>query len=308
MKMKKSRSGKAAETVPLPLSPRRAAGSDSRERTADALPYAIPAILFEGDESDLPEEDDSDSPAPALGPVPERAPSPAAQAGHVELEADELPEAGRPAETAPPPPSLDRSAKPESPEPTVEGPPSQIPSTLPEGAESNAPAPAVGPVPECLPSPPAQTAPGTPASAGSLPEYALDPAAQIGPDAVEATGLPEAYGTRTLLLTAQAPHWLYAHWDIAREEQRQHSAPADVRQLVLRVYEREVSGSPAAQIQVQPETREWFAYVPRAATQYVAELGCSCVRRPVAKPGHFRSRRHPAGWRFARPSSGVCHD
>ena len=198
MKMKKSRSGQAAETAPLPLSPQCSVQPESRKRTADELPYAIPAILFEGDESDPP--------VPAVGPVEECAPSPAAQAGHVELE-----------------------------------------------DESNTPRLAVGPVEERAPS----------------------NAAQAAPDEGEGTGLPEAYGTRTLLLTAQAPHWLYAHWDIAREEQRQSSAPADGRQLVLRVYERAVSSSPTAQIQVQPDSREWFVHVPRSATQYVAELGCS---------------------------------
>ncbi|HXP60319.1 MAG TPA: DUF4912 domain-containing protein [Dongiaceae bacterium] len=201
--MKKSRSGQAAETVPFPLSPQCSAQPESRERTVDEPPYPIPAILFEGDESDPP--------APAVGSVEECAPSPVAQAGHVELEAADLPD------------------------------------------ESNTPRLAVGPVEERAPS----------------------KAAQAAPDELETTGLPEAYGTRTLLLTAQAPHWLYAHWDITREEQRQYSAPSEGRQLVLRVYERAVSGSPAAQIQVPPDSREWFAYVPRPGTQYVAELVCS---------------------------------
>jgi hypothetical protein len=85
--------------------------------------------------------------------------------------------------------------------------------------------------------------------------------------------LPEAYGTRTLLLTARDPHWLYAHWDIARSEHRQYSALAVSQQLVLRVYERAVSGSPAVQIHLHPDSRDWSVYVPRAETQYVAELG-----------------------------------
>jgi hypothetical protein len=208
MKMKKSQSGKAAETVPRPLSPECPAKPEFRERTVERLPFPFPAILLEGDESDAP---------------------------------------------APPSPSLDRSAKPESPERTVDELPSRIPPLLLEGDESDAPGPAVGPVEECAPS----------------------PAAQAGGVEIEATELPEAYGTRTLLLTAQAPHWLYAHWDMARKEQHECRAPAVGQQLVLRVYERAVSGSPTAQMQVHPDSRDWSVYVPRAGTQYVAELGCA---------------------------------
>ena len=31
--------------------------------------------------------------------------------------------------------------------------------------------------------------------------------------------LPESYGTKKLFLTARDPHWLYAHWDLTREQQ-----------------------------------------------------------------------------------------
>src|ERR1017187_3027641 len=33
-------------------------------------------------------------------------------------------------------------------------------------------------------------------------------------------GLPKAYGTKRLLLAARDPHWLYAHWDLSRDQQR----------------------------------------------------------------------------------------
>jgi hypothetical protein len=131
--------------------------------------------------------------------------------------------------------------------------PFRIPPILLEGDELGAPTPAMGP--------------------GE--KYVLGPAAPAGPFDIQAARLPEAYGTRTLLLTARDPHWLYAHWDVAREEQRQYSAPAAGQHLVLRVYERAVSGSPAAQIHLHPDSRHWSVYVPRAETQYVAEVGCS---------------------------------
>jgi hypothetical protein len=131
--------------------------------------------------------------------------------------------------------------------------PFRIPPILLEGDESGAPATAMGP--------------------GE--KYALGPAAPARHFDIEAGKLPEAYGTRTLLLTAREPHWLYAHWDISRQEQRQYSAPAAGQDLVLRIYERALTGSPAAQIQLHPDSRDWSVYVPRAGTQYVAELGRS---------------------------------
>src|SRR5438094_6482773 len=33
--------------------------------------------------------------------------------------------------------------------------------------------------------------------------------------------LPEAYGTEKLLVAARDPHWLYAHWDLTREQLRE---------------------------------------------------------------------------------------
>src|SRR5215471_3490032 len=36
--------------------------------------------------------------------------------------------------------------------------------------------------------------------------------------------LPEAYGTKQLLLTARDPHWLYAHWDLSREQQLKYNS------------------------------------------------------------------------------------
>ena len=35
--------------------------------------------------------------------------------------------------------------------------------------------------------------------------------------------VPEAYGTQRLLLTARDPHWLYARWDLTRDQQRKYN-------------------------------------------------------------------------------------
>jgi len=130
--------------------------------------------------------------------------------------------------------------------------PFRLPPILLEGDESGAPEPAV--------------------SHGQ--KDALGPAAPAEPLEVEAPGLPENYGTRTLLLAARDPHWLYAHWDVAPEEQSRCAAVALGGHLVLRVYERAASGAPAAEMPLHPESRHWSVCVPRAETQYVAELGC----------------------------------
>ena len=77
-----------------------------------------------------------------------------------------------------------------------------------------------------------------------------------------------------LLLTAQAPHWLYAHWDIAREEQRQSPRPtAGSSSCAFTSGQFQARRRPKSRF--SPIPGEWFVHVPRSATQYVAELGCS---------------------------------
>jgi len=89
----------------------------------------------------------------------------------------------------------------------------------------------------------------------------------------ESGELPEAYGTQKLLLAARDPHWLYAHWDLTREQLRQYNARSADRHLVLRVYVDAVNGKPLAEVHVHPESRNWFVHVGRGGTKFVAELG-----------------------------------
>ena len=86
-------------------------------------------------------------------------------------------------------------------------------------------------------------------------------------------GLPEAYGTKKLLLTARDPHWLYAHWDLSREELRDLNRRSAHAHLVLRVYRGSVADEPFTEVHVHPESRNWFVHVGRGSTQFVAELG-----------------------------------
>ncbi len=102
--------------------------------------------------------------------------------------------------------------------------------------------------------------------------YALGPTPPTGRTEGEGQ-LPDAYGTQRLLLAARDPHWLYAHWDLTHEQQRRYNLRSADRHLILRVYAGAIVGRPVAEVHVHPESRHWFAYVDRAGTKYVAELG-----------------------------------
>jgi uncharacterized protein len=102
--------------------------------------------------------------------------------------------------------------------------------------------------------------------------YALGPTPPT--EHLETEGeLPEAYGTRQLLLAARDPHWLYAHWDLTVDQQRQYNSLARDKHLALRVFVGGTTGTMATEVEVHPESRHWFVHVDGAGTQYVAELG-----------------------------------
>lgn len=85
--------------------------------------------------------------------------------------------------------------------------------------------------------------------------------------------LPESYGTQHLMLTARDPHWLYAHWDLTRDQQRKYNAFSRDGHLALRVYADAVGGNPETEIQLHPDSNHWFVPAKRAGARYVAELG-----------------------------------
>ena len=118
-------------------------------------------------------------------------------------------------------------------------------------------------------------APPPPSASGPGQRYALGPTppAEHFVDTGDLGELPEAYGTKQLLLTARDPHWLYAQWDLTRDQQKKYNALSPDRHLVLRVYIDAVGCEPFAQIHVHPESRHWFVPVGRAGTKYIAELG-----------------------------------
>ena len=117
--------------------------------------------------------------------------------------------------------------------------------------------------------------PSVPAPSGPGQRYELGPAPP--PEHAGAAGetgeLPEAYGTKKLLLAARDPHWLYAHWDLAREQMRDYNRRSADGHLVLRVYIETVAREPFAEVHVHPESRNWFVHVGRGNTRFIAELG-----------------------------------
>jgi hypothetical protein len=113
--------------------------------------------------------------------------------------------------------------------------------------------------------------PSTPTASGPGEKYSLG----ATPPAQSFSGgeLPESYGTKKLFLTARDPHWLYAHWDLTRQQQAKLNAESSDGHLVLRIFSGKIEGHPASEIHVHPESRHWFAHVERAGHSYAAELG-----------------------------------
>jgi hypothetical protein len=116
--------------------------------------------------------------------------------------------------------------------------------------------------------------PAPPSASGPGQKYALGPVPPAQQFEAAETELPEAYGTQKLFLTARDPHWLYAHWDLTREQQLQFNARSADGHLILRLFAGKVEGHPLCEIHVHPESRHWFAHVERAGSSYAAELGC----------------------------------
>ena len=115
----------------------------------------------------------------------------------------------------------------------------------------------------------------TPAVGGPGSRYALGPSAPpVHAARLDETGdLPDAYGTQKLLLTARDPHWLYAHWDFTREQMKRLNALSADGHLILRVFADRIAGEPVVTQHVHPDSRNWFVFVGRGGTRFVAELG-----------------------------------
>jgi hypothetical protein len=117
--------------------------------------------------------------------------------------------------------------------------------------------------------------PSLPPVSGPGQRYALGPTPPAATRGLqdELGELPDAYGTKRLLLTARDPHWLYAYWDLTAGQLREYNALSVDRHLILRVYVKEARGEAHTEVHVHPDSRNWFVHVGRAGTQYVAALG-----------------------------------
>jgi uncharacterized protein len=115
--------------------------------------------------------------------------------------------------------------------------------------------------------------PSAPSVGGPGQRYSLGPTPPAEHFHGVGEALPEAYGTKRLFITARDPRWVYAAWDLTNEQLREYNSQAAEGHLQLRVYKNEISGEPLSQIDVHPESRNWFIPVPDAATKYLAELG-----------------------------------
>jgi hypothetical protein len=76
--------------------------------------------------------------------------------------------------------------------------------------------------------------------------------------------LPQSYGSDTIFLIAQEPHWLFTYWDI---DISRHPGG----KTFLRVYEGEKTVE--VKIEVPFETRNWYIPVKRAGAKYTVEIG-----------------------------------
>lgn len=131
-------------------------------------------------------------------------------------------------------------------------PPEPIPPILLEGDSTPAPQPSGPGVRYALGPQPPSVQPGKPSTSGEL---------------------PEAYGTKRLLLTARDPHWLYAHWDLTGAQLREYNEKSADGHLIVRVHRDQVGDVPDAEVHVHPESRNWFIHVGAGGARYIAELG-----------------------------------
>ena len=114
----------------------------------------------------------------------------------------------------------------------------------------------------------------TPRPKGSGPgsRYALAPEAPLR-QAEPGAELPESYGTGRLFLAARDPHWLYASWDLKKEDQKKYNQMSREGHLILKVFRGKEEESAVPDVHVHPESRNWFIHVPEAETRYYAVLG-----------------------------------
>ncbi len=105
----------------------------------------------------------------------------------------------------------------------------------------------------------------TPAAQGETEGPPPTPPPETTPVNIDQLGeLPQGYGSDTIFLVAQEPHWLFTYWDI---DISRHPGG----KTFLRVYENE--STVEAEIEVPFETRNWYIPVKNAGSKYTVEIG-----------------------------------
>lgn len=103
--------------------------------------------------------------------------------------------------------------------------------------------------------------------------YALAPQPVRSGEPYDPGELPEAYGTGRIFLAARDPHWLYASWDLSIQQQRSLNAQSREGHLILRVFAHGETRPAVPEVEVHPESKNWFINVGRPETRFHAEIG-----------------------------------
>lgn len=105
--------------------------------------------------------------------------------------------------------------------------------------------------------------PPTSPEKAAVSKKAATPKKGVNPDIDQLGELPRNYGSDTIFLVAQEPHWLFTYWDI---DISRHPGG----QTFLRVHEEDRI---EAEIEVPFETRNWYIPVKVAGSRYTVEIG-----------------------------------
>jgi hypothetical protein len=111
--------------------------------------------------------------------------------------------------------------------------------------------------------PPPKAGPGEKFAVGATPLKQVSEAGQLLP----------GYGTGRVSTIARDPYCLFVSWDFTDAQQRYYNSLSADNHLVLRAHDGSLSGPVATEAHLHGETRHWFVHVPRAAAQYVVEIG-----------------------------------
>jgi len=76
--------------------------------------------------------------------------------------------------------------------------------------------------------------------------------------------LPRTYGSNTIFLIAQEPHWLFTYWDL--DIAKHPGGPCHLRVIAA-------NGTREAEIEVPFETRNWYIPVKESGAVYEVEIG-----------------------------------